>query len=134
MFIQGLNHVNIRVKDPAATFAFFVEVLGMTAERWPEGKIARGGRLLDAAGNDILHIGGADSPYPSDQWRPFDAEITGGPVHHVALSCAGYNVLCERLDKLGVAYRRNEIPQMNLRQLFVVEPGGVMLELNFRGD
>jgi hypothetical protein len=28
----------------------------------------------------------------------------------------------------------SEVPQRNLRQIFVAEPGGLLLELNFRGD
>ncbi len=132
MFVEGLNHANLRVKDPDATFAFFADVLGMTVRRSGPGGIGGGGMLLDANDRDILHVGRADSYYPTDDWRQFDPQGKGGPVHHVALSCKGYDEVRGRLDALGIAYRKGGIRASGLRQLFVVEPGGVLVELNFR--
>ncbi len=128
MIVQGLDHVNIRVKDPAATIAFFTDVLGMIADSrvsfW----------LKDQQGNAVVHVGSADASYPSDTWRPFEARADSGAVHHVALSCKGYDDVQRRLDTLGLEYRKGGVSDLGLRQIFVVEPGGVLLELNFRGD
>jgi catechol 2,3-dioxygenase-like lactoylglutathione lyase family enzyme len=128
MIVQRLDHVNIRVKDPAATIAFFNDVLGMPSspvrEYW----------LTDAAGNPVVHVGSADGPYPSDAWRPFTARDDSGSVHHVALSCSGFEGVLARLRERGLDHYTNEVPQMNFRQIFVAEPGGVLLELNFQGE
>jgi hypothetical protein len=32
-----------------------------------------------------------------------------------------------------VAFRPNDVPQVNLRQLFVSDPNGILFELNFFG-
>ena len=37
-----------------------------------------------------------------------------------------------RLDTLGTAYRTREVAAIGLKQLFVDDPNGVRLELNFR--
>jgi catechol 2,3-dioxygenase-like lactoylglutathione lyase family enzyme len=128
MIVLGLDHVNLRVKDPAATTAFFCDVLGMTVDprisSW----------LKDEQGNAVVHIGSADATYPSDAWRPFEARTDSGAVHHVALSCRGYEEVQRRLDNFGLEYRKNDVRDFGLRQIFVAEPGGVLLELNFRGD
>jgi len=128
MFVQSLDHVNIRVKNPAATIAFFNDVLDMPSS--PE----RNSWLIDPAGNPVLHVGGADDSYPSDQWRPFEARNDGGAIHHVALSCKGFDAVRSRLRERGLDHHVSELPRMNFRQIFVAEPGGVLLELNFRGD
>jgi hypothetical protein len=39
-----------------------------------------------------------------------------------------------RLRERGLDHHTDEVPRMNFRQIFVAEPGGVLLELNFRGD
>jgi catechol 2,3-dioxygenase-like lactoylglutathione lyase family enzyme len=128
MIVQSLDHVNIRVKDPAATIAFFNDVLGM-----PSSPV-RKNWLTDAAGNPVVHVGGPDDPYPSDSWRPFEARDDSGVVHHVAMSCSGFDAVLARLRERGLHHHTNEVPQMNFRQIFVAEPGGVLLELNFSGD
>jgi catechol 2,3-dioxygenase-like lactoylglutathione lyase family enzyme len=130
MFVHGLNHVNVRVKDPEASFSFFEDILGMTVRRSAPGSIGGGGVLLDADGKDIIHVGSAFASYPSDTWHPFDPDKDGGPVHHVALGCAEYEAMLQRLTEHGIRHRIGTVP--GLKQLFVVEPGGVMLELNFR--
>jgi catechol 2,3-dioxygenase-like lactoylglutathione lyase family enzyme len=128
MLVQSLDHVNIRVKDPAATIAFFNDVLGM-----PSSPV-RKSWLTDAAGNPVVHVGSAEEPYPSDSWRPFKARDDSGVIHHVALSCSGFHAVLARLRERGLDHHTNEVEQMNFRQIFVAEPGGVLLELNFRGD
>lgn len=55
-----------------------------------------------------------------------------GALHHVALDCSGHAATIERLDNLGIAFRSNDLPAIALRQVFVTDPNGVLLELNFR--
>ncbi len=126
MTVQSLDHVNIRVKDMDATAAFFVDVLGM--RRSPE----RASWIVDADGHPVIHLGSADAPYPSDAWRPFTAQEGSGAVHHVALACTGFEAMGERLTRLGVDHDTHVFPSFSLRQILVAEPGGVLLELNFR--
>lgn len=128
MFVQKLDHVNIRVKDPDATVAFLQDVLMMGRHE------LMANWLCDQAGNPVIHVGNVEGPYPSDALFPFDGDKDGGPVHHVALQCAGYDDVCARLEERGLPYATNYVPQVELRQLFVSEPGGVLLELNFFGN
>lgn len=126
--IQGLDHVNIRVKDMEATAAFFVDVLGMRRSD------VRPSWIEDAGGHPVIHLGSAESPYPSDAWRPFVAQAGSGSVHHVALGCTGFDAMAERLAGLGIDHVVSRFPAMALCQILVVEPGGVLLELNFKGE
>ncbi|TAL03738.1 MAG: glyoxalase/bleomycin resistance/extradiol dioxygenase family protein [Rhodospirillaceae bacterium] len=132
MSVHGVDHVNIRVKDPMATMNFLADVLGMTVKVSPPGSLGGGGLVIDANGNAILHVGAVDGTYPSDTWRPFKPAEDGGAVHHVALNCGGYDEVRARIKALGLDHFEGEIPQIKLKQLFTVVPGGVLLELNFR--
>jgi len=38
----------------------------------------------------------------------------------------------ERLEQLGIEASRNELDDIGLRQLFIRDPNGLMIELNFR--
>jgi hypothetical protein len=40
----------------------------------------------------------------------------------------------ERLTGRSVSFEVSDVPQVGLRQLFVAEPNGILLELNFFGE
>ena len=50
----------------------------------------------------------------------------------VALACTGYDAVVARLKAHGLDYDVHEVPAASLRQVFVEEPGGVLMELNFQ--
>ena len=54
-----------------------------------------------------------------------------GALHHVALRCAGYEELRARLASYGLEHRINVVAAVGLRQIFVLDPNQVLLELNF---
>jgi catechol 2,3-dioxygenase-like lactoylglutathione lyase family enzyme len=53
-----------------------------------------------------------------------------GPVDHIAFNGTDYDALVAGLESRGVAFMRNTIPGVGIRQLFVKDPNGVMLEIN----
>jgi catechol 2,3-dioxygenase-like lactoylglutathione lyase family enzyme len=135
MAVLGLDHVNVRSKDPGATAAFFTEVLGMRVGP-PMGRTEMagpGGWVYDSEDRAVVHIGGADSPYPQDAERPFTPAQGSGAVHHVALSCSDFDGTKARLRAKEVSFSESDLSQFGLKQLFVTEPNGILLELNFRG-
>jgi catechol 2,3-dioxygenase-like lactoylglutathione lyase family enzyme len=135
MAVVGLDHVNVRSADPAGTLGFFREVLQMRVGPPPGSTgTGSGGWVYDTEDRPVVHVGGADSPYPTDAVRPFAAARGSGAVHHVALSCSGFDDLKARFRSLGIDFEETDYPQFGFRQLFVTEPNGILLELNFRTD
>jgi catechol 2,3-dioxygenase-like lactoylglutathione lyase family enzyme len=135
MAVLSLDHVNIRTPDVPATTAFFCEMLGLRAEVAPgAASIDRGAWIYDAGDRPIVHIGPVEAVYPSDGMAPFTPGRGGGSVHHVALECDGYEEMARRLREAGLPIAVSEIPSVGLRQLFVTEANGILLELNFRGS
>ncbi len=138
MTVLGLDHVNVRTPDPARTLGFFRDVLQMRVGPPPfateTGDGSKGGWVYDSDDRPVVHVGGADSPYPTDATIPFVVARGGGAVHHVALNCSGFDELKARFDSLGIEFGEADYSQFGFRQLFVTEPNGVLLELNFRAD
>jgi catechol 2,3-dioxygenase-like lactoylglutathione lyase family enzyme len=58
------------------------------------------------------------------------AATGGARVDHIAFNGQGCDAMMARLADLGVKARLNEVPG-GLRQLFVFDPDGVKIEMNF---
>jgi len=137
MAIKSIDHANIRCADLGATIAFYRDVLGMEVAM-PPGvtSIEQGAWLLDDSGRAAIHLGQRDTAYPTDDVRPDAAagRQDTGNLHHVALSCSGFEDLRARVMATGLKVTETFIESIGLRQLFVTEPNGVLLELNFWPD
>jgi len=55
-----------------------------------------------------------------------------GPVDHIAFGAQDYDGVLERIRKHGVPVRENNNPGNIVRQLFLFDPNGVQIEINFR--
>jgi catechol 2,3-dioxygenase-like lactoylglutathione lyase family enzyme len=134
MKIEAIDHVNIRTPDVPGTGRFFEDVLGMTVIDTPGiPDRTKAAWVCDGEGRAVIHLGTADVLYPWET-NPSVAAPGSGRVHHVALRCAGYEAIRQRLADRKLPFRTNEISEIGLRQLFVDEPNGIMFELNFFGD
>jgi catechol 2,3-dioxygenase-like lactoylglutathione lyase family enzyme len=78
---------------------------------------------LYAGGHAILHVGVAEDGG--------DAVDNTLPLDHIALETEGLADAVARLDGAGVEYRMVDVPGRKMKQIFVRDPDGVALELNF---
>ena len=129
--VEALDHVNIITADVEGSARFYAELLGLEPRDGPPPLTHANARwMYDAAGRAVLHINSLDCP------RTYDREVRAGPtgaLHHVALRCRGFEELRARLTSRGLAHQLNEVTAVSLRQIFVLDPNGVLLELNFFG-
>ena len=127
MGVRGLNHFNVtapaevikRVRD------FYVEVLGLRVGERPGFR--REGFWLYAGADPVVHLtieDGGDARTPAAR-TTFD---------HVAFSCEGLREFVERLERAGVEYEADEVASLGQVQLFLRDPAGVGVELNFTGE
>lgn len=133
MKLNALDHVNIITDDLAGTVRFFVELFDLDVRDGPEPLPPEHVQwLYDDSGRAIFHINS------KQMQQAFRRETSSGPmtgaIHHVALDCSDHLAFIERLAAHSIDYRLNDIPSINLKQLFFSEPNGVLLELNFRGE
>ena len=132
MSIDKLDHVSIRTADVAATQVFYTELLGF--EVGPRPPFTFPGVWLYRNGSPLVHVIGID---PNDKAGLADylgareASAGTGSIDHVAF--LGHDVAQMRahLQSRGIAFRERKVPNLNLAQIFVEDPNGVTVELNF---
>ncbi len=125
MRINRIDHFNIRTRDLDRLCEFYTQVLGLEVGDRPP--FDSPGVWLYAGGHPILHVGVArddndDSDSDSDNTLPLD---------HIALETEGLADAVERLDGAGIEYRMFDVPGREMKQIFVRDPDGVAIELNF---
>lgn len=134
MTIEALDHVNVRCADIDKSIAFYETMLGMTVEPPPGAVDMRQNAWIVAKdGRSVVHLNlatpGADFLKDSRDW----SDVSGsGRVHHVAFECSDYDGVRKTLGEAGLALRFNDVPEIALRQIFVHDPDGILVELNFR--
>jgi catechol 2,3-dioxygenase-like lactoylglutathione lyase family enzyme len=132
MRVNALDHVNILTDDVERTARFYAEVLGLDP-RLAAGQLAPalGRWLYDQNGQPIIHVVKRDFLVKNEHENALGST---GAIHHVALRCSGKTEMVERLRKLDIEFRVNDVPAVGISQIFVRDPQGVLLELNFRGE
>jgi len=117
--IRLIDHVNIATHKLQETRDFFVDVLGL--EEGPRPDFGFQGYWLYAGGRAIVHLQLARGPVvPSRE----------SVLNHAAFEVGDIDGLARRLDERGVEYRMIELPGATVRQIFLEDPNGVMVELN----
>lgn len=135
----SLNHFSIRTPDLDACERFYAGLLGLRVGPRPPfpfpGLWLYAGDTADYA-NAAVHIIGIDRNDPEGLKRYLgdrdEAGLKGtGVVDHVAFFATGLAETLARLQAHGVACRERTVPALGLHQVFVDDPNGVVVELNF---
>ena len=138
MLINSLDHCSIRTIKLQETRDFFVDILGLEDGKRPDFPFP--GAWLYTDSTAVIHLIGVDPDDPSGLQRYVGGEISSealqgsGAFDHIAFRANDPSVLIERLKKTDYAYRERQVPNMNLFQIFVEDPNGITIELNYRGE
>ncbi len=135
----NLNHVSIRTSDLEACQRFYVDVLGLAAgprPNFPFPGVWLYAGPATAWSNAVVHVIGADPAHPEGLEgylgpRKGTTARGGGVVDHVAFNGTGLAQMRQRLAALGIVARERTVPGMGLHQLFVEDPDGIVVELNY---
>lgn len=123
MPVMGLDHVNIRTTDVKRSAQFYVDVFDFEFRTGAPVMGQQPSWLYDKSGNAIIHF------------RVLEADSTStGPIDHVALSCKGKAEILDRLKAHDIKYAIAENLTPGVTQVFLKDPHGVALELNFSGE
>lgn len=130
MQVNGLDHINVVTTQLSETARFYAEVLGLQ-ERDPPPNLdpALIRWMYNPAERPIFHL---SSPGSLLDEEPTDRGTSTGPVHHVALDCSDHASALAKVEAMGLARRLNDVPSIALKQIFIEDPNGILLELNFR--
>lgn len=133
MPLVALDHFFVYATDLDASRRFYERVLGL--EVGPRPPFGFDGCWLYLGGRPVVHLGAADGNATLAGYlgeRDGAARTDTGAVDHIAFQADGFEPYRARLDALGVEYRHRVVPDFDLDQLFVRDPDGVTIELNFR--
>jgi len=141
MGIRKLGHYSIRTTDLQASRTFYTEILGLREGfrppfNFPGIWLYQGG---DEADFGVVHIIGIDRDNPGGLADYLGTrEETGlagsGAVDHVAFLATGLDDMRSRLKGHGWAFTERTVPSLGLFQLFITDPSGVMVEMNYPHD
>ena len=132
--LSKLEHFLVMTHDVDGTRNFYRDVLGFQEGFRPE--LGFLGHWLYLGDTPVIHI--ADwTTYTAHSKRlgiPVTRPAAGtGVLDHVAFNGidANYASLRERLDQRAVKYSPHDSSAIGLRQIFLDDPNGLKLELNF---
>ncbi|MBL0089487.1 MAG: glyoxalase [Ideonella sp.] len=138
----ALSHFSIRSLDLDACERFYTQVLGLRVG--PRPPFPFPGLWLyegdtSVWGNALVHIIGIDRNDPEGLKGYLGDRGLGsldhtGSVDHIAFSATGLAQMRSTLQGLGLEVRERTVPHLGLRQLFLDDPNGVVIELNYPAE
>ena len=116
--MERLDHVTIKASDLDASVAFYVEILGLESGARPPFSFP--GAWIYCGDRPVVHIV-ADRP----------TETGTGSIDHIAFQARDPEAFVARLKADGTDFTQRDVPGMALRQVFLTDPDGVTVEINF---
>jgi catechol 2,3-dioxygenase-like lactoylglutathione lyase family enzyme len=133
MPLHHLEHFLIQTEDLENTKDWYVDVLGMRVGPAPDFKFPV--YWLYVGDTDVLHLttGGVQVSENRKKYLGQQSTATtgSGVLDHVAFRATGLLEMIDHLKRKGVAFQERRVNDQGLYQLFLIDPNGVKIELNF---
>ena len=134
MAITDLDHYFVRAKDVELSRTFYCDALGF--QDMPRPNLPFPGHWLGVGGKTQVHIGLDGIPEEATRYfgtTDSSARDNAGVVDHIAFQGTDATAMAQRLAELGLPTKTRHIAEIALFQLFVSDPDGLMIQLNFPG-
>ncbi len=119
MALADLDHYNIFTDNLERSVQFYQEVLGLHNGKRPDFGIP--GAWLYCGEKAVVHLVGVKN----------NTNHGAGTIDHVAFRATDFDGMKANLQQRGVKFTEMSVPDFNVRQIFVHDPDGVKVELNF---
>lgn len=119
-----LHHLAIKTDDVDATVDFWNGVIGSHSVDRPDFDFP--GAWLQF-GTTMIHLYGGNAAVNDSGGH----DRGSSAIDHVALSATGFDDMRAMLVEREYDWRQLNIPSFNIWQLFVHDPNGILVELNF---
>jgi len=118
-----LEHFNIAgsIELLETVRKFYVEVLGLADGFRPA--VPTRGYWLYSGSDAVVHLNESSDRQPPPRANYLD---------HIAFACDDVSAVEQRLKTHHIEYTINRYPAVNLTQIFLHDPAGTGIELNFR--
>lgn len=136
MPIEELQHFLVQTEDLEATKDWYVDVLGLKVGPHPDFGFPV--YWLYIGDKDVLHltVGGKSVSESRKAYLGQQSEATHGTgvLDHVAFHATGLDAMIAHLESKNVEFTRRQVNDQALVQLFLIDPNGLKVELNFPAD
>ena len=128
-----MEHFLVLTDDIDKTKDFYCDALGMQAGFRPELEFP--GYWVYLGDVPAVHI--ADHRAYIDWTKAVGIPISGGPpgtgaLDHIAFNAEDFDTVKSSLEKKGYELSCNILSDIGLKQIFLADPNGLGIELNFR--
>jgi catechol 2,3-dioxygenase-like lactoylglutathione lyase family enzyme len=134
MPLTELNHYFVRANDIEKTKRFYCEALELTEMPRPEFPFP--GYWLGRDGKIWVHMGPHGIEHANVHYRgspSHAATDNAGVIDHIAFSARDPDEFRARLTRLNCDWWARSLPKSELFQIFVRDPDGLTIEINFFG-
>lgn len=146
MEIKRVDHYSIRTPDLEASRRFYTQVIGLREGprppfNFPGYWLYSGDPPTDlhnsARNYGFVHLMGFDRDNPQSlneyvgDREPATAQSGTGALDHIAFAATGREAMIERCRRHNVEFFERAVPLLGLHQMFIKDPNGVMIELNY---
>jgi catechol 2,3-dioxygenase-like lactoylglutathione lyase family enzyme len=133
MPLSYMEHFLIQSVDIEATKDWYVDVLGMKVGPAPDFKFPV--YWLYIGDKDVLHVtqGGANVSENRKRYVGQESQATtgAGVIDHIGFRTTDLEGTIAHLKAMGIEFKERQVNDQGLYQLFLFDPNGVKIELNF---
>ncbi|MBL6945474.1 MAG: VOC family protein [Rhodospirillales bacterium] len=122
MPLDRLDHISVNPADLNKSIAFYTDVLGL--EDGPRPPFSFPGAWIYCGGQPVVHLIGGRAGEPG---------IGTGSIDHFAFHGTDMPAFTQRLRDHNIAFDERDLPGRGIRQVFMEDPDGVTIEVNFTG-
>jgi catechol 2,3-dioxygenase-like lactoylglutathione lyase family enzyme len=135
MGIEKLDHYSVRTADLQGAIRFYEEALGFHSGprpsfRFPGAWMYTPPAPGEAEGRAVVHLIGTDGKV-AEPSQPVAAKPDTGAFDHIAFAASDIKQLHARLKRHGIAFHERKVPGRPLHQVFIKDPEGLTIELNY---
>lgn len=140
-----LEHYNLMTARLRETVEFYTKVLGLYEGFYPT-ELGPGAWMYDSTDTPVVHmqevvaenfgeVSAKTRNRLGDLRAPLELDALYGTatLDHIAFSCEDIDTFRAHLETLEIPFRETGVVSAAVRQIFLRDPNGVILELNFRG-
>jgi catechol 2,3-dioxygenase-like lactoylglutathione lyase family enzyme len=127
MPVEMLEHYTIRCESLERTRDFYRDVLGLIDGERPNFPFK--GYWMYLGGVPIVHL--VDAQESTERDGP-QVGVDTAALDHIAFRGLDIEATRATLRKHDLKFRENAVPGGRIHQIFVRDPDGILIELNFR--
>ena len=134
MALKTFEHVLILADDVDKTKDFYVDILGLNIGYRPDFPFKGYWLYLDENPKAAcIHLAMRKQDTGQDYYigKKDDVKSGSGAIDHVAFNADDIECMKAKLDKISMEYTHRKVPGFPLEQLFIMDPDGVKVELNY---